>query len=717
MGETKMAKNRQEVDMALRQATSRFEAALNAAKALEDKRYAETVANIAAARKEAELKTAKASTEFKVALLTLGSTVSRQVSKVNARIDKTAGVVRSNAAAQAKVNANVNAEMTRMIKLGNKRYVEHLKHDAELQAAIGKDKEATDSALNKMAASFNAALAKVRKDLAKDRKHNENQLKAQTGAVFGQLQKNEEAQASKNAEMKAATRRMHLDAMDKIRKAKEDFKAKIHSLSKVVADNDKKADAKIEALTGVVAKNAAKSKQGREEIAALEKANKNELHSAIHQAIEQGEKRAQAVEKFGEKMDKDTKWLINNKLDSEISKLREETNAGVEKLALLSKEARAQMKKEMLYAIRSAAEVAHDDLKLAVSDVEKKMTAFSTKAAKAHADNKAARDALKAEIAANAEEAARDIKAAVATDARAQLALRTAQAKAIKKSNTQLTAYAQQMKDNAVATRAQLKAMVDEQNKNIADEEARAKKATEDFASADAKAKESVLKTLKDDLAAAAADADKRFGKQYEELADRQSEFMTTLASDITGLNDALAKQAALADVRFSKTVKSLGDARTEVLNEVKQLRKAMTSSIVATTATLKDVNTQLNDAITVVSAEHIKEKVAQQNINRHVDEEITRLEGLVNDRHSKSKRARGQLRRIMDENKMAAAAEVEQLAKETKDKLEKLRATNAHDKRAMAKGLNADVKAAEMEAQADLARAEEMFDAKIVGL
>merc|ERR1719498_867146 len=621
--------------------------------------------------------------------------------------------------------------MTRMVKLGNKRYAEGLKADADLQKAIGDQKEATDAAINQMATQFNAALANVRKDLAKDRKHAEDQLKKQTAGVFDALKKQQEEQAAKNSQMKAATRRMRLDAMDKIRKAKEHFKDQIHSLTKVVADNDKKADAKIEALTGVVAKNAAKSKQGREEIAALEKANKNELHSAIHNAIEQGEKRAQAVEKFGEKMDKDTKWLINNKLDSEITKLREETNAGVEKLALLSKEARAQMKKEMLYAIRSAADVAHEDLKNAVNDVEKKMTAFSTKAAKAHADNKAARDALKAEIAANAEEAARDIKAAVATDTRAQLALRTAQAKAIKKSNTQLTAYAQQMKDNAVATRAQLKAMVDEQNKNIADEEARAKKATEDFASADAKAKESVLKTLKDDLAAAAADADKRFGKQYEELADRQSEFMTTLASDISGLNDALAKQAALADVRFSKTVKSLGAARKEVLDEVKQLRKQMTSSIVATTATLKDVNTQLNDAITVVSAEHIKEKVAQQNINR-----------LVNDRHSKSKRARGQLRRIMDENKMAAAAEVEQLAKETKDKLEKLRATNAHDKRAMAKdlsaatekyyddlaaqaaaqneaakNLNADVKAAEMEAQADLARAEEMFDAKIVGL
>merc|ERR1719456_1375794 len=44
--ETKMAKNRHEVDMALRQATMRFAAALNAQKALEDRRYAQTVRNI-----------------------------------------------------------------------------------------------------------------------------------------------------------------------------------------------------------------------------------------------------------------------------------------------------------------------------------------------------------------------------------------------------------------------------------------------------------------------------------------------------------------------------------------------------------------------------------------------------------------------------------------------------------------------------------------------
>merc|ERR1719453_2167606 len=143
--ETKMAKNRHEIDMAIMHAAKRFAAALNANKALEDHRYAQTVANIAATRKE-----------FKVRILQLSSVVKEQVTKVNNRIDQTAAVVRSDAAAQAKVNSNVNAELARMIKLGNKRYAQHLKNDAELRRLIAKDKAETDAKMDKMAEAFNA---------------------------------------------------------------------------------------------------------------------------------------------------------------------------------------------------------------------------------------------------------------------------------------------------------------------------------------------------------------------------------------------------------------------------------------------------------------------------------------------------------------------------------------------------------------------------------
>merc|ERR1712164_117774 len=416
---TKMAKNRHEVDLALKRATMRFEASLNAQKALENKRFAESMANIAAAKKEAEEKTKAASSEFKVALLSLSSTVKEQVAKVNARIDKTANVVRSDAAAQTKVNANVNAEMTRMMKVANHRYVQHLKDDAALQSAISKDKEETDEKLNKMALQFNQALASVRKQLAKDRKHAETQLKSQTAGVWAALEKNREMQEKKNAEMAAATRRMKLDAMDAVRKAKAEFQKKIKELGKVVAANDKKADEKIKHLTGVVDAEAQKSKKGRQELAAMEEANKLELKHSIRKAIETGEKRAKEVEANGEKMDKDTKWLVNNKLSAEISKLRAETDSSVEALNNLSKEAREEMRKEMIFAIRSAAEVAKTDLDLAVREGVKKMIAFEKKAATQHADSEAARQALKAEIADNAKQVSRMINDAVDTDARA----------------------------------------------------------------------------------------------------------------------------------------------------------------------------------------------------------------------------------------------------------------------------------------------------------
>merc|ERR1711970_1670017 len=492
--EIHMAKNRHEIDMQLKRATMRFEASLNAARALEDKRYAEVTADIAAAKREAKEKVDAASSEFKVTLLGLSSTVKEQVQKVNERIDSTASVERSNAAAQAKVNANVNAEMTRRIKLGNDRYKSHLKDDMELQSLIHKNKAETDNKLNKMALEFNTALASVRKQLAKDRAHAESALKKSTNAVWAQLYKNQEEQAKKNAQMEAETRRMRLDAMDQVRKTKEEFSEKVSALGKVVAENDKKADKKIEHLTGVVVANAAKSAKGRQELAELEEANKHELKAAIHKAITDGEKRAQLVEERGNKMDKDTKWMINNRLNTEITKLREETNASVEKLALMNAEARAEMKKEMLYAIRSAADVAKEDLEIAIADGVKKMTAFVIKAGASHVNSHMKRQALKNEVAANAAEVSRMIKDAVDTDARAQASLGQETAAAIKKTNLRADAYAAQMRVIAKKTRDDIATLSKNTLKKVSEESQRVKTNVKNFKAEDAARQKSALK-------------------------------------------------------------------------------------------------------------------------------------------------------------------------------------------------------------------------------
>merc|ERR1719450_587476 len=692
--ETKMAKNRHEIDMALKQATMRFEAALNAQKALEAHRYAQTVRNIAAARADAAKKVASAKTEFKVGLLQLSSTVKEQVTKVNNRIDHTAGVVRSNRAAQAKVNANVNAEMSRMIKLGNKRYKKHLHDDVELQKLIHKGQAETDRKLNRMAMQLNQALASVRKQLAKDRKHAENKLRKGTSAVWAALWKNQEMQRKKNAAMAAATRRMRLDAIDQVRKTKAMFRKKIHSLGVVVRKNDEKADKKIEHLTGIVKANAAKSARGRKEIAALEQANKDELHNSIRQAIAKGEKRAQLVEKRGEKMDKDTRWLINNKLNTEISKLRDETNASVEALALQSKAARAEMKKEMLYAIRSAAEVAKSDLKIAIREGVKKMKAFQKKSAKSHAKSALARKALAARIASNAKEVSRMIRDAVATDARARLALKAETAKAIKKTNMRVDAYAERMRKQAKAARSQLTAITTGVIAQLRAHEAKVSQAVSKFASKDKARQQASLRFAAAQLKIAEKESNDKFGKAFQRLAINRAHFDKKLGAATTGLNDALAKQAALADSRFSKTVKDLAAARAQATNQVRQLRKDFATQMVTVTAEVKNVETRLVGEIAVVSGEVISDRANQLRVNRRVSTELKRIVRVSDRRFSASKRARGKLKLLMDENKAAASAEVKALSVSLKHKLAKARGRNARNRREMAKDLSAATKA-----------------------
>merc|ERR1712054_349630 len=71
----KMAADRHHADMALKSATSRMSASLNAFKALNSKRFAKTVKNINAARAAAAKMIAKAQAGFKAGILSLRATV------------------------------------------------------------------------------------------------------------------------------------------------------------------------------------------------------------------------------------------------------------------------------------------------------------------------------------------------------------------------------------------------------------------------------------------------------------------------------------------------------------------------------------------------------------------------------------------------------------------------------------------------------------------
>jgi len=73
-----------------------------------------------------------------------------------------------------------------------------------------------------------------------------------------------------------------------------------------------------------------------------------------------------------------------------------------------------------------------------------------------------------------------------------------------------------------------------------------------------------------------------------------------------------------------------------------------------------------------------VSDKAAQIRINESVDGELKRILSKSNDYETKNVGARGIIRKIMDENKQAAAQEVQELAQEAEADLKKLRSQQA---------------------------------------
>merc|ERR1712159_705146 len=207
------------------------------------------------------------------------------------------------------------------------------------------------------------------------------------------------------------------------------------------------------------------------------------------------------------------------------------------------------------------------------------------------------------------------------------LALKSETAKKVNKTNRNIAAYANKVRKSAAA-------------------------AIRGANAASAARQVTVLTTLKTAMAKAQRRANAKFGKAYRQLAKDRARADAALGGAVNGINDGLAKQAALADARFSRTVKNIAKARRQAAKQVSDARKAFTTSMYRVTS------------------------------------EVNRITKLANDRHSASVRARGKLRKLLDENKRAAAQEVKALAASTKRAVAAVRSQAARNAQDAAKDL-----------------------------
>merc|ERR1712205_112561 len=129
------------------------------------------------------------------------------------------------------------------------------------------------------------------------------------------------------------------------------------------------------------------------------------------------------------------------------------------------------------------------------------MVNFMKRSTRSKARSALARKALLVKLARNKRSVARMISGAVATQTRAQLALRAETAKKIKKTNMRVTAYAARMARDAAKTAAKLKATSTSILNKISAEQKRASTALRSFKARDRARMSKTLRILRRDVA------------------------------------------------------------------------------------------------------------------------------------------------------------------------------------------------------------------------
>merc|ERR1712139_611879 len=401
-------------------------------------------------------------------------------------------------------------------------------------------------------------------------------------------------------------------------------------------------------------------------------ANKLEMKAAVRAAVQKGEARAQ---KMAKKMNKKTRDALSSRISTEIGTLTKSIHSDIEDLNLATKGARAQMKRQILYAVRSAAALAKRNLKKVVTWSNKKFLGLHKRLSKTNAKNAGARAALLAEINHNKKQAGR--------------ALKEETAKGIKKTNTEVDAYGKAVVKHAREVSAQMKANVDAIQKKVAAARAANVKQLKSADKKSAARHDAALKFIEHSLSSARKENDKKFGKAYAQMGKNRAAQDRALARAVGGFNDALAKRSALEDARFRKTVKNIAWGKELSWKDAQKARKKFTMDIYGLVASVKAQESRLTGEIAVVSSMVISNKAAQIRVNKRTQAELNRVVKLADTRFSSSKRARGKIKELFNKNKIVAAQEIKDLKKSSETKLAKLRAFMAQLRREAAKDLS----------------------------
>merc|ERR1712054_285529 len=375
-----MAKDRAKADKEIAAASKRMDAALKAQAALNNKRFAKTVADIKAAKAEAAARVKAFKTSYKASILGLSAVAEGQIKKLSKRQSDLAQTVENNKLSQARVNDKVNKELDQMVAVGKKRYNAQLKKDRDLEKLMAKNAQDTAARMARIKNNFMEGLGKIKKQMKKDRAFAEHQLGKATDALYAKLKANAQAQEVINKKITADTGKAGKEAAANLKLTTEIWAQKLAVTHRRVDKIAAKHNKQVLKLTGIVEKNAIKDKKGRDELKKVQAFNKAQVQGAIADAIKKGEQRALQIEKRQKAINKKMRAKLNTRIVTEISHLKKKINSQLLELRYNTPQSRALMRRQVDQAVTVALAESKKGLQKTVAWAEGKIVARQEKA-------------------------------------------------------------------------------------------------------------------------------------------------------------------------------------------------------------------------------------------------------------------------------------------------------------------------------------------------
>merc|ERR1711959_536958 len=207
-----------------------------------------------------------------------------------------------------------------------------------------------------------------------------------------------------------------------------------------IAKSEQKMNADYDKLTGIVRANALKDRRGRQALASMARAQRSDLQSALHQAVEAGKTRAAKLQAKMTSMNKATRRQVALQLSAQITSLKRQNQHAIDQFRMMDKKQLALLRKSLKAALnRVRSEARRNTIAAARRTSNTLMRREMAARRQMRADAKQ-RGALMARIRRNRQRALSKMKDAMAYQMKMEVLTRLAVNKKISKANKRVSA-------------------------------------------------------------------------------------------------------------------------------------------------------------------------------------------------------------------------------------------------------------------------------------